>query len=122
MASAWVRSILPFMKALKEVLCRLPEEVFCMVESSIQFIIQIPKIHAYSVPFEITYPENYRIRQFRLDPTQRQSIYNQMLRDIARYCNPLRPGRVEPRRVKRNDGQYPYLSIPRDLARKKCLS
>lgn len=55
-------------------------------------------------------------------PTQRQKIYHQMLHDIARYCNPLRPGRVEPRRVKRNDGHYPYLSIPRDLARKKCLS
>ena len=76
----------------------------------ISFATAIKMILAYSMSLRIA------------NPTQRQSIYNQMLHDIARYCNPLRPGRVEPRRIKRNDGQYPYLSIPRDLARKKCLS
>ena len=76
----------------------------------ISFSTAIKMILAYSISLRIA------------NPTQRQSIYNQMLHDIARYCNPIRPGRVEPRRVKRNDGHYPYLSIPRDLARKICLS
>ena len=34
----------------------------------------------------------------------------------------LRPGRVEPRRIRRHTEVYPYLTMPRDLARKKCLS
>jgi len=76
----------------------------------ISFATAIKMILAYSISLRI------------VNSSQRQRIYSQMLNDIARYRNPLRPGRVEPRRVKRNDGQYPYLSIPRDLARKKCLS
>ena len=53
---------------------------------------------------------------------QRQKIYARMLRDIARCRNPLRPGRVEPRMVKRHRNRYPHLKIPRALAREKCLS
>ena len=45
-----------------------------------------------------------------------------MLSDIDRCRNPVRPGRVEPRRVKRGDKQYPWLNIPRALAREQCLT
>ena len=75
----------------------------------ISFATAIKMILAYSLSLRMAHP------------TQRQKMYYQMLHDIARHCNPLRPGRVEPRRVKRNDGHYPYFSIPCDLA-KKCLS
>ena len=75
----------------------------------ISFATAIKMILAYSMSLRMT------------NRTQRQRIYNQMLHDISRYCNPIRPGRVEPRRIKRNDGHYPYLSIPCDLV-KKCLS
>ena len=54
--------------------------------------------------------------------TERRRMYAQMLSDIARCRNPIRPGRVEPRRIRRHTEVYPYLTIPRDLARKKCLS
>lgn len=54
--------------------------------------------------------------------TERRRMYARMLSDIARCCNPIRPGRVEPRRIRRHTEVYPYLTIPRDLARKKCLS
>jgi hypothetical protein len=55
-------------------------------------------------------------------PAERRRIYGQMLSDIGRCRNPLRPGRVEPRRIRRHTEIYPYLTMPRDLARKKCLS
>jgi hypothetical protein len=71
----------------------------------ISFATAIKMILAYSLSLRMAHP------------TQRQKMYHQMLHDIARHCNPLRPGRVEPRRVKRNDGHYPYLSIPCDLAK-----
>lgn len=55
-------------------------------------------------------------------PKQRRKVYAQMLSDIARCTNPIRPGRVEPRRVKRNSKHYPWMAIPRAQARERCLS
>lgn len=75
----------------------------------ISFASAIKLILAYSVPLRI------------VRPRQRPRVYAQMLSDIARCRNPARPGRVEPRRVKRGDKQYPWLNIPRAVARKRCL-
>ena len=52
----------------------------------------------------------------------RVAIYSKMLRAIARQTNPHRPGRVEPRLVKRDRRRYGFLKEPRHVAREKCLS
>jgi len=56
------------------------------------------------------------------EPDRRPLLYAQMLRQIARRRNPYRPGRSEPRLIKRDPVRYNYLRIPRDEARRKCLS
>ena len=76
----------------------------------ISFASAIKMVLAYSVPLRI------------IRPRQRRQVYAQMLSDIARCRNPVRPGRVEPRRIKRNGTPYPWLNIPRALARQRCLS
>ena len=76
----------------------------------ISFASAIKMVLAYSLPLRMARPK------------QRRKIYAQMLSDIARRRNPVRPGRVEPRRVKRNGKKYPWLNIPRTLARERCLS
>jgi len=76
----------------------------------ISFASAIKMVLAYSMPLRMA------------QPTQRQKIYSQMLSDIARCRNPVRPGRVEPRRIKRNCKMYPWLNTPRALAREQCLS
>ena len=55
-------------------------------------------------------------------PAARAATYRRMLHAIARKVNPDRPGRVEPRLVKRDPVAYCFLMIPRDKARQKCLS
>jgi hypothetical protein len=55
-------------------------------------------------------------------PAARAATYRRMLQAIARNVNPNRPGRVEPRLVKRDPVRYSFLMIPRDKARQKCLS
>ena len=55
-------------------------------------------------------------------PADRPAVYRRLLATIARHRNPLRPGRVEPRLVKRDPVRYCFLTIPRDKARQKCLS
>jgi len=55
-------------------------------------------------------------------PATRAATYRRMLHAIARNVNPDRPGRVEPRLVKRDPVRYCFLTIPRDKARQKCLS
>jgi len=57
----------PFMKTLRAVLLRLPEEVFCEIEHSVQFIVEAHEAFAFSVPFETAYPGNVRNPRFRLD-------------------------------------------------------
>ena len=76
----------------------------------ISFASAIKMVLAYSMPLRMARPR------------QRQKVYAQMLSDIARCRNPVRPGRVEPRRVKRNGKKYPWLNIPRALGRERCLS
>ena len=76
----------------------------------ISFASAIKMVLAYSLPLRIARPR------------QRRRVYAQMLSDIARCRNPFRPGRVEPRSIKRNGRQYPWLTIPRALARERCLS
>lgn len=55
-------------------------------------------------------------------PAVRPAVYRRLLHAIARNVNPHRPGRVEPRLVKRDPVRYCFLTIPRDKARQKCLS
>jgi len=55
-------------------------------------------------------------------PGRREHLYAFMLRHIARRSNRHRPGRVEPRLVKRDPVRFCFLTIPRDKARQKCLS
>ena len=55
-------------------------------------------------------------------PARRGRLYDAMLRQIARRTNRHRPGRVEPRLIKREPVRFPYLRIPRDKARQECLS
>jgi hypothetical protein len=76
----------------------------------ISFASTIKMVLAYSLPLRMARPR------------QRREVYAQMLLGIARCRNPLRPGRVEPRRVKRNGKKYPWLNSPRAFARQKCLS
>jgi hypothetical protein len=76
----------------------------------ISFASAVKTVLAYSLPLRIA-----RLRQ-------RRKVYAQMLSDIARCRNPVRPGRVEPRCVKRECRHYPWLNIPRAMAREKCLS
>ena len=42
-----------------------------------------------------------------------------MLSDLARDLNPDRPGRYEPRVVKRRPKQFPRMQQPRQVLRKK---
>jgi len=76
----------------------------------ISFASAIKTVLAYSLPLRVA------------NPRQRQEIYAQMLSDIAHCRNPARPGRVEPRMIKRDGKKYPWLRIPRALAREQCLS
>lgn len=55
-------------------------------------------------------------------PAARDRLYRRMLRQIARRRNLLRPGRVEPRLLKRETARFGYLRTPREEARRKCLS
>ena len=55
-------------------------------------------------------------------PCLRRVVYQKMLRQIARQTNHHPPGRVEPRRIRRNTIHYPFLREPRWKARLKCLS
>ena len=52
----------------------------------------------------------------------RRRLYRHMLTHIASDPNPRRPGRVEPRLIKRDPVRYEFLKIPRDEARRLCLS
>jgi hypothetical protein len=47
----------------------------------------------------------------------RVRLYNRMLDHVATNTNPHRPGRVEPRLVKRDRRRYGFLKIPRQQAR-----
>ena len=60
------------------------------------------------------------IRQ--VSPNRRTHLYDLLLHQIARRTNRYRPGRVEPRLVKRDPVRFCFLTIPRDKARLKCLS
>lgn len=76
----------------------------------ISFADAVKTVLAFSVP----------LRHAR--PDARPRLYHVMLRHIARRVNPHRPGRVEPRLLKRQKDRYAFLHIPRDKARAKCLS
>ena len=76
----------------------------------ISFASAIKTVLAYSLPLRLA------------QPRERQEVYAQMLSDIAHCRNPARPGRVEPRMIKRDGKKYPWLRIPRALAREQCLS
>jgi hypothetical protein len=54
--------------------------------------------------------------------TKRQVLYDRMLKSIARHTNRHRPGRVEPRLIKRELVRFGYLRTSRQEARAKCLS
>jgi len=49
--------------------------------------------------------------------SHRAHIYTRMLDHVASHINPDRPGRAEPRLVKRDRRRYGYLKIPRQQAR-----
>jgi hypothetical protein len=66
--------------------------------------------------------EEYSIRLRYCRRSQRQELYCQMLERIASHTNPYRPGRIEPRQVKRDRVRYPHLRKPRQQARQECLS
>jgi len=48
---------------------------------------------------------------------QRRYIYGRMLDYVAIHTNPHRPGRIEPRLIKRDRRKYAFLKEPRDKAR-----
>lgn len=74
----------------------------------ISFASAVKMVLAYSVPLRTA------------ATTQRGEVYTQMLADIARCRNLARPNRVEPRLIKRDGKKYPWLKIPRALARARC--
>ena len=53
---------------------------------------------------------------------QRQRLYREMLKAIARHRIGRRPGRYEPRAVKRRPEAYPKLTQPRAQAREKLVA
>ena len=55
-----------------------------------------------------------------VSPARRRSLYRLMLRQIVRRRNRHRPGRTEPRLIKREPVRYAYLRIPRDEARRNA--
>jgi len=55
-------------------------------------------------------------------PARRPAVYAAMLRHVARRPNRRRPGRVEPRLLKREPVRFAYLRISRAKARQQCLS
>jgi len=57
----------PFTKALKEVLLRLPKEVFYDVEPYVQFIVEAHEAFAFNVPFERVWQGNVKNPRLRLD-------------------------------------------------------
>lgn len=57
-----------------------------------------------------------------LSGSARRRAYRHMLACVASDPNPRRPGRVEPRLIKRDPVRYEFLKIPRETARQLCLS
>lgn len=55
-------------------------------------------------------------------PGERPKVYREMLHRIASHVNRYRPGRVEPRQVKRVRARYPRMRKSRQEARRECLS
>lgn len=53
----------------------------------------------------------------RLPGRDRGRIYRRMLDSVALHINPRRPGRIEPRLIKRDRRKYGFLKEPRDSAR-----
>lgn len=53
-------------------------------------------------------------------PPQRRSMYHRMLRHIACHINPRRPGRIEPRLIKRQKRRYGFLKTSREKARQNA--
>ena len=53
---------------------------------------------------------------------QRPQLYKLMLEHIAANTNRYRPGRTEPRLIKRDPVRYGYLKVPREIARQQCLT
>jgi Transposase DDE domain len=54
-------------------------------------------------------------------PAARQTLWDEMLAVIAHHRVGDRPGRVEPRAIKRRPKPHPLLKLPRDQARKQLL-
>ena len=52
--------------------------------------------------------------------SDRPAIYRRMLRNIARHTNPYRPGRIEPRLLKRQKKRYGFLKTSREKARQNA--
>ena len=52
---------------------------------------------------------------------QHATLFDAMLRHIARHSSRHRPNRVEPRLIKRDPVRYQFLRMPRDKARLLCL-
>ncbi|MCK4624250.1 MAG: IS4 family transposase [Phycisphaerae bacterium] len=53
-------------------------------------------------------------------PLRREHLYDQMLRNIARNRNRDRPGRIEPRLIKRQKKRYGFLKVSRKEARRNA--
>lgn len=64
--------------------------------------------------------ENFRPALAAATPTTLPQIYQHMLHAISTHTIGNRPGRAEPRRVKRRPKPYPRLNEPRDEARTAC--
>lgn len=64
--------------------------------------------------------EHFRPALAAATPTRLPQIYEHMLHAIAAHTIGNRPGREEPRRVKRRPKPYPRLNEPRDEARTTC--
>lgn len=65
----WPRSCAPtnFVKALVEVLERLPEDAYDEVENFVSFVVELPPFTAINVPFNRAYPPSPSVREIRFD-------------------------------------------------------
>jgi len=64
----------------------------------------------------------YSLRMSSAPAWQLPTLYDEMIFYMCHYRNPFRPGRMEPRAIKRDKSQYPWLKISRLEWRRKYVS
>ncbi len=89
-----------------------------MIESSCQFSKK-PRNLSFKNAVQIL--NQFMPRLYLVSKFIREKMYNILLEEISKHQVNNRPGRVEPRAVKRRPKPFPRLQLPRKVARQKLL-